>query len=258
MQEILAAMGPLTIANVASLMVFIWGPGLAIAAVVFYRFYQERNVLPPELAVVVIGMFSAMCFLPLMAVWQSFEALSVETWAKLTGAELAMTLLIITVARQALKGEKTRAPQHFAAEWKRRRNVWAIVLPLIGLLFTVMSTRNFIAYMMADPATATMIAVKYSAGGHKLLIDAEWSAQDGKKIPVVLTFDQLDAFRPKLSPGLELPFRLNAAEATAGKIEPLYSVDTGVIVELLGYLSTIVFSLSALGAGLMMRREKKA
>lgn len=258
MQEILDALGPISITNVASLLVLIWGPGLAIAAVVLFRFYQERKTLPPELVVAVFGIFLSVSFIPLMAAWQSFEVLSFVGWAKLTGAQLGMALVIIGVAQQAFKGEKSRAAHHFGAEWKRRSHIWAIALPLIGSLLTVASAWNFIDYMRADTATATVISQKYGPSGRQLLINAEWAAPDGKKTSVVLTFDQRDAFRPKLSPGVELPFRLNATEAAAGKVEPLYVIDIGVVAVLLGHLSTFAFGLGALLAGLIMQREKKS
>lgn len=258
MQEILSALGPLTISNIGGIMVLIWGPGLAVAAVVLYRFYQERKVMPRELLVLVAGVFVAMSCLPLMSVWQSFEALSIENWAKLTAVELAIVFVILGVASQAFKGQKSQTAHHFVAEWNRRRHIWAIGLPLIGLLLTFLSTRSFVSYVMSDTGTATVISQKYSPGGHQLLISAEWEAPEGKKIPVEMTFDKRHAFLPKIEPGVQLPFRLNAQEAAAGKVEALYTTDIGVVATLLSYLSTVIVGLAAIWAGIIMRSDKKA
>ena len=111
---------------------------------------------------------------------------------------------------------------------------------------------------MATPATATTVETIVSADGRQMLVKAEWEAPDGKKIPVSLAFDHMHAFRPKPEAGMKLHFRLDAAAAAAGKAEPFYFVDTGIVARLFNYLSIAVFGFAALLAGIMMRREKTA
>jgi hypothetical protein len=258
MQEILDALGPLANANIGTMLTVMWGPSLALGFIVIWRFYGERNALPRELVVVVIGMFAAMCFLPLVVIWQSFEALSLENWAKLTAVQVAAALFLVLVAVKALEGAKSQTSHNFAADWKRRRHIMIVVLPLAGLLMAGLSTRSFITYLTADTAMATTVEYIVSADGRQTLVKAEWEAPGGKKIPVSLAFDHMHAFRPKPAPGMKLPFRLDAKAVTAGKADPFYFVDMGFVTRLLNYLSTAVFGFAALLAGIMMRREKAA
>ena len=254
MQDLIKAFLPIDSDNYGVLIVMLWIPFLVIAAVVIRIFCREK--VPRDFKTISIGMFLSMALLALIGGWQAFDFLPLAQFGMLTAIQAVIVLLAVLVARASSKTQAAASARNFLEEWERRRRFIVVGLLVLGLLGIWGGVRCAVSYASTDAANATVLSYEAPASGRLRGMNAEWAAPDGKKVPVTLVFDKLDAFRPAVTSGLELPIRINTAEVAAGKTAPLYRVDLGLVVTVLDCLSILVCGISALAALAMMRREK--